>query len=289
MKSLYAWLLASVFLTPDLYAVVVNPDQELSPPESGYVGRWRGSSAVAIGPHHFITAAHNGGNLNSLFQLRGDAYEVVSKCAHPSMDLRIFETLEPLPGWNELANHQVESGDLILMGGLGKIAGPSLPDDDGYHWGNQKREAWGANELSSVSPAYLGVRFDSPSIGVWSEASFAINDSGGGIFFPSANSLELVGIAISTTSTYGRSQYGDTGYGINLFNYTDWIESVVDGSAFVLAGDLNGDHIVNMADLTLALGNFDDSNPNPYEELANVLGNFGESFESPCQEGVPLD
>src|SRR3954470_10224872 len=61
--------------------------------ESGWElqGNWGANLGTPIGPHHFITANHVGGNVGDSFYFRGAFYVTISTTVDSASDFRIWE------------------------------------------------------------------------------------------------------------------------------------------------------------------------------------------------------
>ena len=259
---------------------VVIDGAPITVPESSYIGRWRGASAVAIGPNHAITAKHNGGTTANSLNMQSHQYQAVALYPHPTADIMIIEVDEPLPGWHEIAD-SVSTGQTVVLGGMGYHAGESTPY--GFYWTNFGGERWALNDLEFVTNYFLGIEFDDmPFSG--HEGIFALYDSGGGLFVVDENAqLRLAGIAISIDSLFGFSAFGDRAYAINMTSYKEFVSSIVYSTQECL-GDLNGSGSVDFFDLLLLLSNWGSDNPTTdlnddgvtdTADLTILLTNFG--------------
>lgn len=209
-------------------AIVVEGMQSMPRPDGAAVGQWNGSSGVPVGPQWFITAKHCGGAVNGWFYCNGTWHMAVELREHPTMDLQMVRVAETFETWHRIAEG-VEAGDPCIMGGWGVTAGAPIDGNLGYTWGGPHQETWGANVVQAAS-AVLSVRFDAPGTGnaVPFESSYAVNDSGGGLFTWGVDGqLELAAIAVSI-SGYGAAGYGQSGYAIRLEPLRAWILEVAD-------------------------------------------------------------
>lgn len=222
-----AGLIAVGLASPALGVVSANRDS-LPRPDNGWIGRWNGSSAVPIGEHWFITAKHVGGLVNQTITIRGENYRAAEIVQHPSFDLMLVRTVEPMPGWHELADAEfIASGDPCIIAGFGATAGDELAD--GYSWNGPKVETWGANMLDSAG-FLLAISFTNPSSphALPHESTFAVNDSGGGLFVHDGEgNLRLAGVAVSV-SGWGASRWGNAAYALNVSQLKNWIMPIID-------------------------------------------------------------
>jgi len=209
-------------------AIIVEGMVSMPRPANAVIGSWAGSSGVPISPHWFITAKHTGGGVNGGFWCEGSWHTAVEVRQHPTMDLQMIRVAEAFTTWHRIATGVV-AGDPCVMGGWGVTAANPLPNNAGYDWAGAHAETWGANVIQAAS-AVVSVRFDAPSApsAVPYEASYAVNDSGGGLFTWGADgNLELAAIAVSV-SGYGSAAYGQSGYAIRLEPLMTWIMEVAD-------------------------------------------------------------
>jgi hypothetical protein len=217
-------LLASGPLTPAAHAIVVANGDAMPEPTNGYVGAWNGSSAVCIAPNWIISAKHVGGAVGQYFTMRGQQYRAVEIQTHATQDVQLIRVAETLPGYHALATG-VEAGDLAILGGWGRTNGVQL--SNGYDWTGPRRETWGANIIEAVGSQIM-IRFDNPTSpsAVPHEATFAINDSGAGLFIVGPDgSLQLAGIAVSVTG-FGQSAYGSLAFSVSMEMMRTWIQGI---------------------------------------------------------------
>jgi hypothetical protein len=222
-------MLAALAWAPDALGVVVADDDEMSAPLNGYIGSWNGSSAVCIGPNWIISAKHVGGNVGSVFTMRGVQYRAVEIVPHPVQDIELIRVAEVLPGYHRIATG-VASGDIAVLGGWGVTAGGAY--DNGYDWSGPRRETWGANTIEGVG-SLMSIRFDDPATpaAVPHESIYAVNDSGAGLFVYGVDgSLELAGVAVSVTG-FGTSVYGNWAFSLNLGTLRTWIMPIANPGA----------------------------------------------------------
>lgn len=215
-------------LTHHADAIVVDPKWELDPPDEGsWIGRWNGSTAVAVGDHWILTARHVGGTEGQKFRMGGQTYTAVELHRHPIEDLLLIRVEEELPGWHRRAI-SAQAGDRILLGALGRTSGAFL--GDGWDWGGAKREAWGENTID-VAASRIAFMFDHPDSdrALPGEASFALNDSGGGVFTVGRDGeLRLAGIASSVAGPWGASIYGVTrSNAVSVLVHNLWISQLI--------------------------------------------------------------
>ncbi len=216
----------SLLDAPTAHAVVTA--DPIPPPLNGFVGLFRGSSCVGVGNFWFVTARHTGDGTGQGILMRGQWFTVVETVPHPTFDVQLIRVAEALPGYHRLAS-DVRLGDPAVLGGWGATAGAPLPNNTGYDWSGPHTETWGENTIDGQG-SLLAVRFDAPSsnLAVPHEATFAVNDSGGGLFIPGpGGSLNLAGIAISVMG-WGSSQYNSAAFCLNTDLFRNWMAPIVD-------------------------------------------------------------
>ncbi len=218
-----AMLLAAA---PGASAVVVTYGQtRLDAPAWSYVGDWNGSSGVAIGDHWVVSARHVGGSPQGAFTLDGQAYQARRIYPKIGADLELIELADALPGWHEIGPRPA-AGDMVLLGGLGQTAGDLL--NDGIAWSGHRALTWGANRVAQTGRT-ISIQFDEPGspAAVDGEASFAINDSGAGLFTMGEDGRPwVVGLAVSITGRYGESLHGSFNNALSLSDFIPWIFAI---------------------------------------------------------------
>lgn len=247
-------------------AVVVEQLNLIQPPPSnGWVGNWFGSSGVPVAPNWVLSARHVGGAVGNMFVIRGVQYQALEIRHHPTLDLQLIRVAGQLPGWHQIAPQQA-AGTEVVLGGCGATTQFPLLGGLGWDWSGSPGEAWGRNRIQ-VSAEMLRVRFDAPGASGWvlQEATFAIHDSGAGLFVAGpGGQLLLAGTAVSVSGA-GASEYGSSCYCVSLHTAQSWITSVI-GSvsppsncnlfAYLLSwferspsADYNGNGTVDVTDL----------------------------------------
>ncbi|MBX3357000.1 MAG: trypsin-like serine protease [Phycisphaeraceae bacterium] len=212
-------------------AVVVSPPSTDSGTgtklgESFYVGSWNGASAVAVGDRWVLTARHVGGSVGDSLVMNGTKYSADRVVFNRSEDLMLIRLTEQLPGWHTLVDRGVSVGDRVLLAGAGYRSSDQL--QDGVTWSQTTGPAIGANRIDQVGDR-LSVTFDPPGaeLAEPDEAIFALGDSGSGLFVNAGGSWRLAGLAVTISSTFGVSRYGDYASAVNLDGWQWWVESLV--------------------------------------------------------------
>lgn len=228
-----AAVLVVAFAPSRASAVVVAPGAGADSPEfgAGYIASWGGASAVAVGERWLLSARHVGGGVGGGATLAGESFVADRIVDNRTEDLQLIHVDRALPGWHELAtaDHAVVPGQPVLLGGFGYRAGSGLADGTGYDWSGGPGEAWGRNRADQVGGRVL-IRFDSPGSAAAEprEALFALSDSGGGLFTQGVDGvLRLAGIAVSTSSGFGSTRFGDYALAINIDVWSAWITATI--------------------------------------------------------------
>ncbi len=227
---------ALVGLAAPARAVIVGDMDELPAPANGFIGAWNGSSSVAIGPHHFISAKHVGGSVGQYVVMQGVPYRVAEILPHALYDVQLLRVAEDLPGYHRLATNP-GVGDPCLLGGFGVTTTGPLEGNAGWNWNGIRRETWGANVIEGDGSMFA-IRFDPPTAAaaVPHEATFAVNDSGAGLFTIGADgSLELAGIAVSVMG-FGSSQWNYAAFALNANLFRMWAQPIVDPAMPISSG-----------------------------------------------------
>jgi hypothetical protein len=183
--------------------VVVHPGDDAGPgaalkPNEAVLGRFNGSSAVAVGPEHFVATAHQGAA--STVNFGGVDYAVSGVTPHATADLVVGRiTGGTLPQYAPVYTATDEVTQVVTVGGFGRTRGSTLTDptfgDYAYAWGTTGLQ-WGRNRIDGTAPASAADPNDSnPSdllladfdargalTSVDFEAAMAQFDSGGGWF-----------------------------------------------------------------------------------------------------------
>jgi hypothetical protein len=121
-------------------------------------GNWGFYQGTAIGPHHFITAAHLGGLVGEMFEFRGVTYRTVSTTKDPESDLQIWEVNGTFPAFAEFFDGPTENGQEFVFFGRGFVRGeevragsPLSSTLKGWMWGAwDGRLRWGRNVVSEL-------------------------------------------------------------------------------------------------------------------------------------------
>lgn len=124
MKLAYTVLLGLALPAASLAVVATTSTSNPGAADSiwNFVGQVNGASAVAIGPHTVLTAAHVGAND---FTLAGNTYTMTSAFHAPNVtdgvnvsatDLELINVAQTLPGWYDLAGSTSNGTGLTMVG-----------------------------------------------------------------------------------------------------------------------------------------------------------------------------
>ena len=242
-----------------IFYSTADPDFNTVPPtgslaNSGWqwVGSWSGFQGTPIGPHHFLTARHVGGNIGDVFALNGINYPTVAFFDDTVSDLRICEVAGTFPSWAPLyrSNGEVRASFVVL--GRGLTRGTEVKDAvthslRGWQWGaGDGRLRWGQNVFDAVidGGSYWGplLRAGFYASGGVNEAHLAIGDSSGPVFIDDGSAWKLAGVAAAVDGPFNTTNSG-AGFNAAIFDtrglYTGnasagW--SLVNGSQAVPSG-----------------------------------------------------
>lgn len=217
--------------------VATTSKAQVAPSASDWsgVGQMGGASAVAIGPHLVLTAAHVAA---TDFLLGGVTYHMTSTEYAPNVkksavDLRMVTVAEALPTWYLLAN-SVKKGAKVTMVGFGG-AGVVNAAGDGYVIESGGKHT-GTNTIASQETTSGQGPTIRAALKKAGDAVLAGGDSGGGWFVNG----QLVGISDFTytnskkTKAYAFSKKGDFGSGaVDVTNGTirAWLAGQATGSS----------------------------------------------------------
>lgn len=229
--------LAIASLAGSAHALIVSGATPMPAPANGFIGNWNGSTAVCVGPRWIISARHVGGAPGTKFtRPDGQEWTAIEVRNHPDYDVQLVHVDRDLPGWHKFAENP-QLGEPVLLGGYGQTTNGPMPNNRGWTWGGPRALIWGANKIDGEG-LLLAVRFDRPTDpnSVPFESTFAVNDSGAGLFTIGADgSLELAGIAISV-SEWGQSSWGSMSFALNANLYRNWAMPIVDPSTPITSG-----------------------------------------------------
>ena len=192
-------------------------------------GNWGLFQGTAIGPRHFITAAHLGGSVGQTFEFLGTAYTTVSTIKDTESDLQIWEINGTLPAFAQLFDGPSEKGQEMIFFGRGITRGAEAQVNGvtkGWLWGNwDGRLRWGHNVVSdlvdeqgqavTLAPLLIKATFDA-NAGT-DEAHFAGGDSGGGLFIKQSTVWRLAGVNYTVDGPFNTTGSGP-GFPAALFD-----------------------------------------------------------------------
>jgi hypothetical protein len=208
-----------LFGTADADANTTAPTGELAGSGWDFQGIWGQVQGTAIGPHHFITATHVGGQVGEVFTYRGVQYTTISRTIDSGSDLQIFEVAGTFPAWAELYDGPNEAGLDLVVFGRGVTRGPEVRVSGalkGWQWGAwDLRLRWGRNRVTSLAShinyptsdsVMMMVNFDA-NAGA-DEGHLGYGDSGGGVFIKQGATWRLAGINHAVDGPYNTTVLG---------------------------------------------------------------------------------
>jgi hypothetical protein len=185
-----------------------------------WVGIWGGYEGTPIGPHHFITSQHIGGNVGETFTFGGSPYQTTAYFDDPSTDLRIWEVNGTFPSWAPLYRQCAEVGQGLVVIGEGVGRGDPVVVGGvtkGWMWGsNAGSMRWGQNTIEATFsgvPTYGFLLYAPFQAGAGpNEADLAIGDSSSPVFINDGSGWKLAGVAAVVDGPFNTT---DTGAGFN--------------------------------------------------------------------------
>ena len=198
-----------------------NPDHNTVAPAGAlagsgwqFLGDWGVYLGTVIGPRHFITARHGGGDIGQGFHYRGKVYRARACYELGAVDLCIWEVCGQFPPpFAPLYQSDDETGKPLVVFGRGTARGeavwldtPNGQELRGWLPGkSDNRRRWGENRVTTIIDwseldaevlpgelQYLVVDFDRG--GGFNEAHLSVGDSGGAVFIRDAGRWALAGV-----------------------------------------------------------------------------------------------
>jgi hypothetical protein len=217
-----------------------NPGYNLGPPggaltNSGwqYIGLWGAYVGTVVGPRHFLTARHVGGQVGDPFVFQGRTYTALAFADDPDTDLRLVRVCGTLPGpvappytnFNETSKSLVVMGRGTQRGSEVRVGGVLK----GWTWGLADTGLrWGENRVTGLVPStttnFLMVNFD--ATGGTNEAHLSTGDSSGPVFIKEGTVWKLAGINYAVDGPFNTTNSGDGFYAAlfdtgGLYDYSD--------------------------------------------------------------------
>lgn len=225
------WLLPAARVDGVIFLLTADPAYNTTPPggtlaNSGwqYHGFWGPFSGTAVGPRHFLTAAHVGGSVGDIFSFQGREHRTIAFYDDPQSDLRLWKVCGQFPQFARLYDRPDEVGKSFVVFGRGTQRGAPVTGDNGeikgWQWGlRDGLERWGENTVQSIildgslftdlsGPLgnFLQARFDrgqGPN-----EAHLSAGDSGGGLFIQDGAAWKLAGVNVAVDGPYNKVPSG---------------------------------------------------------------------------------
>ena len=225
--------------------------------------------------------------MNVPIRVDGRAYSVGRMWNHDEADLRVVKLVGADFGeYAEIYDGRDEAGQSIVIGGFGLGRGQSLLSGNvtyGYEWEESSNSVlrMGSNRIDGSSDEQVlgpyrsdlvNADFDGLGRGFATvyECTAGDYDSGGGWFINDSGVWKVAGLTRGVESHYEVGHENDPNYlldeswfasrnnpsfphadhfdAVRLSSYVTWIESTLE---LTLAGDINADGAIDMADLSL--------------------------------------
>jgi hypothetical protein len=278
------------------YSVATNAPPDLN---WDYVYNYKSSSAVAVGTHWLLTAAHvadDGGT--GAITVGTTTYTQQEIIFHDTADLALVRYDREFPGFYPLYTGEIYTTkwgllktyvELVMVGfGFDGVASDSSftqgSSDGVKRWGTNKGEAEAAisadisdDGIADVSTKCFRMDFNLDESN--HEAGANKHDSGGPVFINNNGTWALTGINLYRTGPVSGPYTGN--YSAMIHDYNIWIESVV-----VETNDFDSDGIPNgwewqfgsITGVTATADQDDDGFTGEQEYLADTDPTDGESF-----------
>jgi len=254
-------------------------------PSEDVIGRWEyNACCVAIRPNCIITTRHQGGNLNTPVRIGGVVYTISEIWDHNAADLRIAKLRGAnLTNFVDIYENTDEVGKNIVLGGYGVGRGEILQKQGityGYRWDNSGNTTlrMGTNKIEGtknnktfkdLTSDVILADFDGLDEGEATvyESTLASYDSGGGWFIKADNKWKIAGLSRAVGVHFEEGHESDPNYmlyeawfrsrsepnirqpdyldAVRISSYAQWIKDTLREA---VAGDLNGDGYVDLAD-----------------------------------------
>jgi hypothetical protein len=214
-----AYAIALTAAAPAAHGVVFHstgdPTFHTAPPTTGTFANsgWQYQldigevSGTAVGPHHYLAAAHTGAGTNNAFVYNGVAYQTTAVVADFG-DLRLLRVDKPFHSYAPLYSGAPESEQdaQVVLIGRGTQRGAEVRVNGvlkGWRWGALDGvRRWGTNNVSSFANNSTLMRFNFDNNGDPNEAILSDKDSGGGAFIKVAQQWTLAGVNFAVTGPY---------------------------------------------------------------------------------------
>ena len=166
--------------------------------------------ATAVGPNHYVTAAHTGAAAGFSFVYNGVTYNTTSVVADFG-DIRLLSVDKTFLSYAPLYDLATgsEQNDPMVVIGRGTRRGDEFRVGGvlkGWHWGAiDGVQRWGTNHVDGLNSTQDGstlLRFDFDLNSDVNEAMVSDKDSGGGLFIKVGQQWTLAGITYGVSGPY---------------------------------------------------------------------------------------
>lgn len=224
------------FETGDPIHNTTSPTGALANSGWQYQGQWGAFLGTPIGPNHFISATHVGGNIGDKFVLNGVQHVTTARHTDTNSDLTVWQVTPAFQSWAQLYTASDEVGKRLVVFGRGtqrgaevQVGGPLAPVTKGWLWGSHDAlTRWGENTVADAvdadgnphsvlisgavaTGALLRATFDAN--GGPNEATLSWGDSSGAAFIQDGAVWKLAGINLAVDGPYNTGPVGSGFFG----------------------------------------------------------------------------
>lgn len=171
-------------------------------------GRWLFAMGTVIGPRHFVTARHLGGNVGDPFEFRGLTYRTVALTNLSGTDLNVFTVAGRFADFAPLNTSTREGGRPLMLFGRGGRRGDAVAGRGWWVGDYDGVQRWGTNTVKGLVPANLSpigelLVFDFTNTAGADEGIYSGGDSGSGAFMLDRDGLwKLAGVGYAVDGPY---------------------------------------------------------------------------------------
>ena len=221
-----AWPARAVILlgTGDPGANTTAPTGDLANSGWQFQGSFGSFLGTPISGDAFITAAHIGGEVGSVFNFQGVTHTLTEQWHDPYSDLTIWKVTGSFATFAPLYGSGAEAGQRLVVFGRGTQRGTEVVNGTprGWLWGGGDGvQRWGENFVTSIvrgGPVnqYLYATFD--QTGSPNEAHLSVGDSGGAVFVQEGGVWKLAGINYAVDGPLYTTPTGGGAFNAALFD-----------------------------------------------------------------------